>query len=194
MKEIKVRIMNIKDFYNLHKMYNSLSYTTKRFFHPGFLGFRELSIKWFILQLALILSTNPIYSKIMKRIFPQAVFLPIVAINTKNEVVGFAFIKIKEKLANQGFIGDLGIVVKESYQGKGIGKKLMGHLIGYAKKENIRRINLTVLTENLRAIKLYKSYGFTERKIIKGGDYWRGQILDCIEMTLHLATRENSYY
>ena len=116
--------------------------------------------------------------------FPQIVFIPIVATNTKNEVVGFTFIKVKERLRHGGFLGELGIVLKDSYQGRGIGEKLMSQLIAHATRENVKRIDLTLLTDNFRAVKLYKKYGFVEQKIIKGGDRWRGQILDCIGMTL----------
>lgn len=185
---IHIRTMNIKDLYSLHKMYDSLSYRTKRFFHPGFLGFEKLSPIWFILQLALILSTKSICKKAMIHIFPRIVLISIVATNTKNEVVGFAFIEVKERLRNGGFLGELGIVLRDSYQGRGIGEKLMNQLIAHAKRENVKRIDLTVSTDNVRAIKLYKKFGFVERKIIRGGDHWHGQIRDCIIMAIYLES------
>lgn len=183
---ITVRTMNIIDLYKIHRMYDSLSYRTKLFFHPGFLGFKERSLKWFVIQFALILSSNSICRKILKCIFPQIVFIPIVAVNSKGDVIGFAYIKVKDRLANGKFIGNLGIVIKDSYQGRGIGKILMNNLITYAKKEKIKSIYLTVLTDNVKAIRLYEKYGFVRLKVIKGGDNWCDKNLDCVEMVLHL--------
>jgi ribosomal protein S18 acetylase RimI-like enzyme len=186
---IHIRAMKIEDLHNLHKMYDSLSYTTKRFFHPGFLGFEKLNPGWFIFQLGLVFSTNSGCKKAMAYILPQLIFISIVATSAKNEIVGFAFIKVKKRSRNRCFVGELGIAVRDEHQGRGIGEKLMSQLIACAMRENVERIDLITLTDNLKAIKLYKKHGFVQHKIIKGRDNWGGQLLDSIEMTLHLGGR-----
>ncbi len=183
--------MRTRDLYNLNKMYDSLSYTAKLFFHPGFIGFEKLSPSWFLFQLTLMLSTSRIFKKTLRSIFPQLVFIPMVAINAKNEIVGFAFIKIKKKLQNGGFLGEFGIVVNDEHQGKGVGKKLTSQIIEHAIKEQFRRIDLTVSPSNFKAINLYKKYGFVERKMVKNGDCWRGLVLDCIELSLYLEDKDS---
>lgn len=55
----------------------------------------------------------------------------------------------------------IGIMVHKDYQGKGIGKKLMETVIDLA--DNwlmLKRLELGVFKDNIRALKLYKSFGF----------------------------------
>lgn len=54
----------------------------------------------------------------------------------------------------------LGIAVIESESGKGYGKKMMEELLESARKRNLKGISLTVDIVNLRAKKLYESFGF----------------------------------
>ncbi len=55
---------------------------------------------------------------------------------------------------------DMGISIRKEYWGKGIAKKLMQKLIDDVKNLGGEKIKLTVFSDNNRAIKLYKSYGF----------------------------------
>ncbi len=50
--------------------------------------------------------------------------------------------------------------ILERYIGLGIGTKLFEALEGWARQESIRRLELTVMAHNARAIKLYKKFGF----------------------------------
>ena len=71
----------------------------------------------------------------------------------------------------------LGIMVHKNYQGMGVGTKLMETLIDLA--DNwlmLVRIELTVFTDNERAISLYKKFGFeiegtTRKSAIRNGEY-----------------------
>lgn len=51
--------------------------------------------------------------------------------------------------------------VSSDYQGKGIGKKLILHLIESAKEEGFEKIGLLVSTDNDDAKRLYESLGFS---------------------------------
>jgi len=53
-----------------------------------------------------------------------------------------------------------GIVVKEEYRGKGIGKKLFKGLEAYAVANQFTSIRLDVIDENPKAKKLYEKIGF----------------------------------
>jgi putative acetyltransferase len=56
---------------------------------------------------------------------------------------------------------NLGIGVGKDHQGQGVGKALMAALIDYADNwAHILRIELTVYTDNARAIALYQQFGF----------------------------------
>lgn len=55
----------------------------------------------------------------------------------------------------------LGIVVKEEYQGKGIAKRIMEHLLQAAKSLDLSEIQLAVDNVNHNALKLYERFGFS---------------------------------
>lgn len=71
----------------------------------------------------------------------------------------------------------VGIMVHHDYQGKGVGRKLMDYILDLA--DNwlmLVRVDLNVLADNKRAIKLYESCGFVKEGvkkyiIIKNGKY-----------------------
>lgn len=50
-------------------------------------------------------------------------------------------------------------ILKE-YCGQGIGTSLFNKLMEWAERNGITRLELTVMTNNERAIKLYKKFGF----------------------------------
>ena len=55
------------------------------------------------------------------------------------------------------------ITIKECFQKKGLGSKLMRYIIDYAKKLKIKDIFLEVRASNFSALKFYEKFGF--RKI-----------------------------
>ena len=54
------------------------------------------------------------------------------------------------------------ILVKEEYRGRGIGTKLMSYLVSEAIHYKVINITLEVRVSNIRAINLYKKFGFRE--------------------------------
>lgn len=67
----------------------------------------------------------------------------------------------------------LGIAVAESYKGKGYGKIMMNHLISFAKKNRLPRINLSVDSDNISARSLYETFGFVQQKVEHDICYYR---------------------
>lgn len=66
----------------------------------------------------------------------------------------------KKKMAHTG---EFGISVHPHHQGKGIGKKMIEHLLQWARSNaQIEKINLGVFASNQPAIELYRKCGFTE--------------------------------
>lgn len=57
---------------------------------------------------------------------------------------------------------ELGIALLKKYTGMGLGKSLMKRILGYAKESGFEQLELTVVSINERAIRLYKSFGFEE--------------------------------
>lgn len=57
--------------------------------------------------------------------------------------------------------GEYGILVRSDQKGKGLGWRLMEHLIAYARSEGVRQIKGFVLTENTTMIAMARRMGFT---------------------------------
>jgi GNAT superfamily N-acetyltransferase len=126
-------------------MYNSLSDESKRYFHP----FRPyFLLKW----TTLALSSIKILRKLLLKVAPHLLYITVCGLYL-NEIVGFAYIKLKNR-----YYGKLGMGIRDDFQGMGIGSKLMDSLISLARKEGLRRIGLIVTVDNYRAIKLYEKF------------------------------------
>lgn len=55
---------------------------------------------------------------------------------------------------------EIGIAICKEYWGLGIGNYMFSELIRIAKKLGIKQLELEVVSDNLRAIKLYEKFGF----------------------------------
>lgn len=68
----------------------------------------------------------------------------------------------------------LGITVKQDYWGLGIGRIMMNECISWCKENGIEQLELDVVTNNERAVGMYKSLGFeiqgTKKHALKYGD------------------------
>ena len=72
-----------------------------------------------------------------------------------------------------------GMYVTPEGRGKGLGKSLMIELIGKAKNcDGLEQINLTVVSENSSAKKLYKSLGFETYGVERNALKFNGQYFD----------------
>jgi putative acetyltransferase len=77
------------------------------------------------------------------------------------EVAGHAGIHPVGKSPRRAHARMLGMAVQERFQGKGVGSALMQALVDLADKWlPVTRLELTVFTDNERAIALYKRFGF----------------------------------
>lgn len=58
------------------------------------------------------------------------------------------------------------IIVKKEFRGRGYGKKLMNHIIEYAKREKYKELSLGVNLDNYIALRLYVELGFNKIQYI----------------------------
>ena len=80
-------------------------------------------------------------------------------------------------------VGTFGMAVHDAYAGRGAGTALMAAAVEQADRWlGIRRLELTVWTDNIRAIALYERFGFEREGLMR--DYaWRdGAYADAIAM------------
>lgn len=83
--------------------------------------------------------------------------------------------------------GEFGISVLKDYWGLGIASRMMEYMIDWAKKsEVVRKINLRVRHDNVKAMKLYKKFGFVEEGRITRDFFIKGKFYDSICMGLEI--------
>ena len=64
---------------------------------------------------------------------------------------------------------EIAIVIEDRWQGRGLGTRLLGELIGYAEGKGIRRFRAYVLADNVRMLKLIRRVTtIVERKLDSG--------------------------
>jgi putative acetyltransferase len=77
----------------------------------------------------------------------------------------------------------LGMMVRDDYQGKGIGTALMQAAIELADKWlNLLRLELTVYTDNEAAVALYKQFGFEIEGTLRKYAFRDGEFVDVYTM------------
>src|SRR5690606_13120417 len=103
-----------------------------------------------------------------------------------NEIVGTLTFSASSSQRTR-HIGEFGMSVKKAYWGLGVGSNLLSYLIEWAKETNIiRKINLKVREDNIRAIALYKKFGFKKEGIITSYFYVDRRFYSVIEMGLEI--------
>jgi ribosomal-protein-alanine N-acetyltransferase len=81
----------------------------------------------------------------------------------------------------------LNIATRLDRRRQGIGRALMGAMIGYARENRVRHVLLEVRKSNLAAIELYRSLGFCDTRS-RPAYYRDGE--DAIEMALSLDVEQ----
>lgn len=88
-------------------------------------------------------------------------------------------------------VGEFGTSVLKKYWNLGIGSRLLGYLVEWARATNvIRKIDLLVRTDNLPAIHLYEKFGFVREGCLTRHLYIRGEFVDCYAMGLQIDPSE----
>ncbi len=94
------------------------------------------------------------------------------------EIVGHVGLNIAPQQRRR-HVGTLGIAVKRSHQGRGVGSAMLGEVIKLADNWlNLKRIELTVYSDNQKAIDLYLRHGFVHEGEAKCYAFRNGQMVD----------------
>jgi acetyltransferase len=78
--------------------------------------------------------------------------MAIVALGPAGELIGVARYAYDERAKE----AEIAIVIEDRWQGRGLGTRLLGELVGYAEARGIRRFRAYVLADNLRMLNLIK--------------------------------------
>ncbi|CAM3658748.1 GNAT family N-acetyltransferase [Parendozoicomonas haliclonae] len=87
-------------------------------------------------------------------------FIELVAENSDGVVIGQTALNVHGSHRRK-HSADFMIAVHDDYQGQGIGKQLLAEIVNLADNWlNLKRISLTVFTDNEAGIRLYQRFGF----------------------------------
>lgn len=94
----------------------------------------------------------------------------------ENTIIGYV-IAVRENFIRTKHVANIVIGILEDYCGKGIGTIFFQIILDWANKNEVKRLELTVIAENKRAINLYKKFGFKvegirEKATLKDGEYY----------------------
>ncbi len=98
------------------------------------------------------------------------------------KIVGFARC-VGNTLSRFRHKAEFGICISKDYWGNGIGKVLIENILLWADSVGIKKISLSVLQTNTKAIMLYEKYGFVQEGILmndrihKDGNYYHTVIM-----------------
>ena len=100
-----------------------------------------------------------------------------------SEVVGQLYLGTFPNKPRRRHAGQIGMAVRDDWQGKGVGSALMQAAVDLADRWlNLSRLELEVYTDNEPAVRLYKKFGFTiEGTMVRYG-YRDGQFVDAYAM------------
>jgi len=101
----------------------------------------------------------------------------------ENEVIGHLGLFTLPNNPRRRHVGQIGMAIRDDWQGKGAGTALMQAAIDLADKWlNLSRLELEVYTDNEPAIRLYKKFGFVTEGTQHQFAYRDGQFVDVYVM------------
>lgn len=110
----------------------------------------------------------------------------IVLIYLQGNLVGFGNL-IQSPIEVFKFNVELGTSVRANFRGQGLGQVLIDSMIRFAKeKSQLRRVNISVVSENKSAIQLYQKNGFQTEGVRKKSVFSKGRFYDEMLMGLLL--------
>ncbi|HEX9020872.1 MAG TPA: GNAT family N-acetyltransferase [Nitrospirota bacterium] len=97
----------------------------------------------------------------------EMVILVVLQDEEKETIVGMA----QYLIAENTHTAEVAFVVRDDYQGKGIGAELLSYVTYLARKSGLHGFTATVLMENRRMLQLFEKAGFIVEKRAEGGMY-----------------------
>jgi L-phenylalanine/L-methionine N-acetyltransferase len=112
---------------------------------------------------------------------PEGV-ISLVAI-VDGDVVGNLGFFVRDRSPRRRHVAGLGMAVHDDWQGRGVGTALLRAATELSDAWlNLRRIELTVYTDNVRAIKLYEKFGFQVEGTLREYAFRDGAFVDAYTM------------
>jgi putative acetyltransferase len=118
-----------------------------------------------------------------KRLAEPAEGLIALVACVNNEVVGQLGLHTLADSPRRRHVGQIGMSVRDDWQGKGVGTALMQAAIDLADKWlNLSRLELQVYTDNEPGVRLYKKFGFVVEGTLTRFAFRDGEYVDAYMM------------
>ena len=186
-----IRSFSLNDLFSIHRMYSSLSAESKSSFHPIFLQ-PKLRLSWLLDETLQVLSCVSFVRNLLMKIFPRAVYLSLVVLNSQQKTVAFTYYKLRKRLAGNGFEAEGGTVVKDDYQGRGLGLELLRHRADFAYANGIRRLRSWVHADNIKMVHLSQKLNYQKVGLVQRRNPQTGKLYSAWEMILQLDGPKNT--
>lgn len=112
---------------------------------------------------------------------PEGLFSLVACV--EDEVIGQISLHTFPNRLRRRHIGEIGMMVRDDWQGKGVGTALMQAIVDLADQWlNLYRLELDVYTDNEPAVKLYKKFGFQIEGTRVGEAFRDGKYVDTYAM------------
>ncbi len=99
-----------------------------------------------------------------------------------DEIVGQLYLQTSTR-PRRKHAGQIGMAVRDDYQGQGVGSALMQAAVDMADNWlNLLRLELEVFTDNEPAVRLYKKFGFEIEGTMKKYGFREGEYVDVYAM------------
>ncbi|MDO6705598.1 GNAT family N-acetyltransferase [Photobacterium sp. 1_MG-2023] len=166
---MNIRSVNLNDAEQLVGLFESLDHETSfMLFEPGE---RQLTVE--------------AQSEILPGFIDHAHQAMFVAEDDNQNIAGFV-VGIGGKMNRNRHALYLVIGVRQAYQGRGLGRRLISALEQWASAQQFHRLELTVMAHNQVARKLYLSAGFQEEGVKRDALKVDGQFVDEVYMAKFL--------
>ena len=107
--------------------------------------------------------------------------LPQVTALSEGMVVGFCDI-LPNAAVGFTHVARLGMGVRSEWRGQGIGRRLLNSCLALAKNAGIEKVELEVFSDNIAAVRLYESFGFSREGLKARGRKLNDQYQDLVLM------------
>ncbi len=112
---------------------------------------------------------------------PEGLYFLVACVEA--EVIGQVGLHTFPNHPRRRHVGEIGMAVRDDWQGKGVGTALMQAAIDLAENWlNLSRLQLDVYVDNEPAIRLYKKFGFTIEGTLVRFAYRDGRYVDTYTM------------
>lgn len=115
---------------------------------------------------------------------PENVHRLVYLVEQDGEYKAVGLVTLAQLTGARRHVGELGIFVHDDYHRQKIGSKLIHEILKFSKNWlGLKRIELTVFTNNQSALELYKKNGFLKEGTLKEFAYRDGNYIDAYMMS-----------